>query len=78
MIRKSKKMNLDVQRIIVLALFIGIVAVIAYPVVTGRNAFTAIAPQQAPYKVDHTDQQKEPLDSQEPQISPPIFQQNKN
>ena len=72
------KVSPKAQSAIVLALFTAALAYIAYPVVASHNSFKAVAQEHMHLKVDMTDDKKTAPDEPQPQISPPIFQENKN
>ena len=72
------KMSPKTQSVIILALFTAALAYIAYPVVVSNNSFKAVTQEHMHLKVDMTDDKKTGTDGPQPQISPPIFQENKN
>ena len=67
------RMNPKIQNAIVIALFLGVIAFIAYPVIT-KSSLLAIPADQMHLSVDKTGSEPAP-ESQEAEISAPIFKE---
>lgn len=75
MIRK-KKMKRELQDALVVFFFVLFVAAIAYPVIVPSGTLLAVPADKMHLTIDETDKEKNPPQSDEDEISTPIFKEN--